>query len=29
MNWIENIEKIVGKEIVFTDPKLRSNDSAD
>ena len=29
MNWIENLEKIVGKEIVFTDPKLLSNYSSD
>lgn len=29
MNWIENLEKIVGKGIVFTDPKLLSNYSSD
>ncbi len=29
MNWIESLEKIVGKEIVFTDPKLLSNYSSD
>ena len=29
MNWIENLEKIVGKEIVFNDPKLLSNYSSD
>ena len=29
MNWIESLEKIVGKEIVFTDPKLLSNYASD
>ena len=29
MNWIESLEKIVGKEIVFTDPTLLSNYSSD
>jgi glycolate oxidase len=29
MNWIESLEKIVVKEIVFTDPKLLSNYASD
>ena len=29
MNWIENLEKIIGKEIVFTDPEILSNYASD
>ena len=29
MNWIENLEKIIGKEIIFTDPEILSNYASD
>jgi glycolate oxidase len=29
MNWIENLEKIIGKEIIFTDPDILSNYASD
>ena len=29
MNWIESLEKIIGKEIIFTDPEILSNYASD
>ena len=29
MNWIESLEKLVGKEIVFTNPEILSNYASD